>query len=66
MGIYIAGFSFLFGFAAIWHILWLAIIGLLGIITCIIIRANDDETEYTITIAQIKRLEAKRQQRAVI
>ncbi len=65
MGIYIAGLSFLFGFAAIWHILWLSIVGLLGIITCIIIRTNDDETEYTVTIAQIKRLEVKRQQRAV-
>jgi cytochrome o ubiquinol oxidase subunit 1 len=58
LGIYIAGFSFLFGFAVIWHITWLGIIGLLGIICCIIIRSTDDETEYRISADEIKKMEA--------
>ena len=31
IGVYIGAFSFLFGFAAIWQILWLAIVGFIGI-----------------------------------
>jgi len=54
---FIAGFAFLFGFAAVWHILWLAVIGLLGVITSIIVRASDDHTEYTITPSEIKKRE---------
>lgn len=58
MGIFIAGGAFVFGFALIWHIWWLAAIGLLAVITCIIIRASDDDTEYTITAKELAKLEA--------
>lgn len=47
-GIIIAGFSFLVGFAAVWHIPWLAIIGLIGAVVTIVIRLTDDDVEYTI------------------
>jgi cytochrome o ubiquinol oxidase subunit 1 len=57
-GVIIAGFSFLVGFAAVWHIPWLAAIGAIGVITVMIIRLTDDDTEYTITAAQIQKLEA--------
>jgi cytochrome o ubiquinol oxidase subunit 1 len=57
MGIVIAAFSVLGGFALIWHIWWLAAIGLIGIITAVIIRINDDDTEYTVSIEEIKRIE---------
>jgi cytochrome o ubiquinol oxidase subunit 1 len=59
-GIFIAGFAFIFGFAAIWHITWLAVIGLLGIIISLIVRLSSDETEYTITAAELAKLEAAR------
>ena len=59
IGIFIAGFSFLFGFAAIWHIVWLAAIGLVGIIVSIIIRISSDETERTISAAEIAKIEDK-------
>ena len=58
MGLYIAGFSFLFGFAAIWHILWLAPVALLGIIACVIIRVSDDDTSYYLPAAEVARIEA--------
>src|SRR3712207_7770595 len=33
MGLYISGFVLLFGFSLVWHIWWLAAVGLLGAIT---------------------------------
>jgi cytochrome o ubiquinol oxidase subunit I len=58
MGLYIAGFSFLFGFAAIWHILWLLPVGLLGVIACVIIRVSDDDTSYYLSAADVAKIEA--------
>lgn len=58
MGLFIAGFTFVFGFAVIWHIWWLAPIGLLGIIVSVILRISDDNTEYRISAKQLAKLEA--------
>lgn len=58
MGIIIAALVFTCGFAIIWHIWWLAGIGLLGAIICIIIRTSDDTTEYVITARELKKLDA--------
>jgi cytochrome o ubiquinol oxidase subunit 1 len=55
----IAACAFVFGFAIVWHIWWLAVIGLLALITVIIIRTSDDETEYTITAAKLAKLEGR-------
>lgn len=60
MGLYIATCSFIFGFGIIWHMWWLAILGLLGVIVCVVIRLSDDDTEYTISAAEVARLEAVR------
>lgn len=58
MGIVIAGFAFVFGFAIIWHIIWLIPVGLLGVIASVIIRSNNDDTEYTITGTELAKLDA--------
>jgi len=58
MGLFIASFAFCFGFAMIWHITWLAVIGLLGIIISVIIRTSDDNNEYVVSAAEIEKLEA--------
>lgn len=58
MGIYIAGASFVFGFAVIWHIWWLAIVALMAVICLIIIRSTDEDTEYTVTAKEIAAVEA--------
>ena len=60
MGIYVAGFVFLVGFALVWHIIWLALVGLFGAIACVIIRTFDEETEYVIPAAEVAKLEAGR------
>jgi len=63
LGLYIAGFSFLFGFAVIWHILWLAPVGLLGVIACVIIRVSDDDTGYYLPAVEVAKIEATSKRR---
>lgn len=62
-GIIIAGFAFIVGFAIIWHIWWLAGLGLLGVIISMIIRLSNDDTEYTITAKELAEHEAEARQR---
>ncbi len=59
-GIYIAGFAFLFGFGAVWNILWLVIVAALGIVICVIARTFNEDTEYTLTAAEVEKLENAR------
>lgn len=58
MGMLIAFFAFVFGFAVIWHIIWLIPVGLFGIIASVIVRSASDETEYTITANELAKLDA--------
>lgn len=57
LGMYIAAASLACGFAIVWHIWWLAILGLVGIIVCIITRTADEEPEYTLTAAEVAQIE---------
>lgn len=58
MGIYISLFAFVAGFALVWHIFWLAAVGILGSIVCVILRSLDEDTEYVLSAAEVKRTEA--------
>ncbi|GAC1414284.1 MAG: cytochrome o ubiquinol oxidase subunit I [Candidatus Doudnabacteria bacterium] len=60
MGIYLSGFVFLAGFGLVWHIVWLIIFGLIGTVSCVVIRAMDEDTEYVIPAAEVERMEACR------
>lgn len=64
LGLYIAASAFVFGFATIWHITWLAVLGLLGVLTAIVVRMNDEHTEYIIPAAEVRKLEAAAAQRS--
>ena len=57
IGVYIAICSFLFAFALIWHITWLACVGLIAVIVCIIVRTFDEHTEYTIPAFEVEQIE---------
>jgi cytochrome o ubiquinol oxidase subunit 1 len=59
MGIYVSGFILLLGFAFVWHILWLGLIGFIGAIVCVIARCFDDDTEYILTAKEIQQLEIR-------
>ncbi len=60
LAVCIAAGAFLIGFALIWHLWWLAGLGLLVVIASVIARSNTEETEYTVTAAQIAKHEAAR------
>lgn len=60
MGIYLSGFALLMGFSLVWHILWLGVIGLVGVISCVIIRSLDEDTEYVLSAAEVAQIEASR------
>ena len=52
--------AFLFGFAMIWHVWWLALATFLGLVAVVIARASDDATTMVIPAAEVARIEAQR------
>ncbi len=58
IGIFIAGFVFLIGFGIVWHIWWLAILGLIGEFVSMLLRMFDDDTEEIISAEHIRVHEA--------
>lgn len=57
--IIIAGLALVVGFAIVWHIWWLAVVGLVAAAAAIIIRCSDDDTEYTLPASEVARLDAQ-------
>lgn len=63
LGIYLSGFAFLFGLAAVWRSPLFIIVSVLGIIWVILKRSFDPHTEYTLAAAEVKRLEEQQWKR---
>ena len=59
-GFIIGVLSFVFGFAMVWTIWWLAVLSALGMIFTLIVRASDDDTEYIVPAAEVERIENRR------
>jgi cytochrome o ubiquinol oxidase subunit I len=59
-GFFIAMFSLVLGFAAIWHIWWLAIVGLVGAIGTIIAHSFGDNAGYYIPADTVQLIEERR------
>jgi cytochrome o ubiquinol oxidase subunit 1 len=55
IGVYLGLLSFIFGFAMVWYMFWLAILSGMGIIACLIARLYNKDTEYYVTVEEIKR-----------
>lgn len=53
-GLIIAGFAFLFGFACVWHIIWLGVISFAAMVIAIIVRLSNDDTERVVAAAEIE------------
>lgn len=66
LGFMIGMLAFVFGFGIVWYIWWLAIVGVVGIIACIIIRSSNDETEYVLSAQELKKLDMANQQERVM
>jgi cytochrome o ubiquinol oxidase subunit 1 len=59
-GLYIGSFSFLLGFGFVWHIYWMILLGLVGMIASMIVRLADNDTEYYIPSDEIAQIEKNR------
>lgn len=60
IGLVLAGFAFLFGFGLIWHIWWLAGVGIFGIIASLCVRSLNEDPEYTILAADLRKADKAR------
>lgn len=60
MGVYIGVLSFVFGFAIVWYMFWLAILSAVGIVACCIIRLYDKHTEYFVPAKEVEEIERRR------
>lgn len=58
LGLVIGAAAGIAGFALIWHIWWLALIGLAAIVITIATRTSQEDTEYIIPVSEIERIEA--------
>lgn len=65
-GIYIAAFAFLAGFGFVWEIVWLWVVSLLAIIICVVLRTFNENSEYTLTAAEVQKLEEDRLAKAPV
>lgn len=58
-GFIIAMFSGLFGFAIIWHIMWLLAVGILGIFATVIARTFSKDIDYYLKAAEVQKIESQ-------
>lgn len=65
IGFVVGLFSFIFSFAMVWHIWWLALFGLTGAVVSLIIRSFDYHTDYYIPASEVEATEMKYQQSIV-
>ncbi|KAG0927857.1 hypothetical protein G6F31_017905 [Rhizopus arrhizus] len=56
-GVVLAAISVVMGFALIWHIWWLAIVGFVGMIATFIYRTFDQDVDYWVPAAEVERIE---------
>jgi cytochrome o ubiquinol oxidase subunit 1 len=59
-GLIIGAMAAVFGFAMVWYIWWLAILGAFILLFTVIARASDDGTDYIVPAAEIERIEKRR------
>jgi cytochrome o ubiquinol oxidase subunit 1 len=57
LAIIIAGFAFLLGFGIIWHITWLGVAALIGLIATLIKRLTSEDTERVILASEVAEIE---------
>ena len=65
-GFLIGVFSFILGFSLVWYIYWLALISFIAIIVTIMWRSFQRDTDYYVTVEEIKAIEDKFKQQRVL
>ena len=61
IGFYIGAFSFVFGFALVWHMFWLAILSGIAIVVLVVIRLYQKEIDYYVPAKEVENIEMRRQ-----
>ncbi|WWO96947.1 MAG: cytochrome o ubiquinol oxidase subunit I [Candidatus Dasytiphilus stammeri] len=56
-GLLIAFFSLIFGFSMVWHIWWLAVMTLGGIIVSWVAKGVEEDTDYYVSVTEIAKIE---------
>ena len=60
-GVFIGGiFGTIMGFALVWHIWWLAIVGFLGMVIGFVVRSYDRDTDYYVPAKEVEAIENAR------
>ncbi|KAB0632410.1 cytochrome o ubiquinol oxidase subunit I [Burkholderia stagnalis] len=59
-GLFVGVFSLLLGFALVWHIWWLAIAGLVGIVATVVLYSAQDNEGYFIPADTVRKIEEQR------
>ncbi len=54
-GVAVGGLAFVFGFAMIWHVWWMALAGIFGVLATLIIRAANDHVDYDVPASEVER-----------
>ncbi|MDO1528626.1 cytochrome o ubiquinol oxidase subunit I [Fulvimonas sp. R45] len=60
VGVFMGAFGTVLGFALVWHIWWLAIAGLVGMVASFVARAYDRDVDYYVPAAEVERIERAR------
>lgn len=60
LGFFIAGFSFLFSFAVIWFIWWLAAVSFVAMVSCLLMRMFVKEPDFFVQADQVAQIEEGR------
>jgi cytochrome o ubiquinol oxidase subunit 1 len=60
VGLIMAVFAGIFGFAIVWHITWLMVASLASVAACLIARSFNQDTDYYLKAEEIERLETER------
>ncbi|WOA54818.1 cytochrome o ubiquinol oxidase subunit I [Dickeya solani] len=56
-GVIISAFSLVFGFAMIWYIWWLAIIGFVGMVATWIVHSFNQDVDYYVPVKEVEKIE---------
>ena len=56
---FVGGFACIFGFAVIWHLWWLAILAVMGVVFMLVRRTFEEEVEYVVSAAEAKKLDIR-------
>lgn len=60
MGLLVAGAAFMVGFGLVWHMWWLAIVGMIAVVIVLIVRLTSDDVEYVVTAKELEKYDAVR------